>query len=136
MSNSLMKERINNNRQRCIPNEMLVYYEDDSYADPNHFMDYDYYDADNKLSYIVYESSKHNDYNDIIDEMMIDSFLDLLTDNERKVVELLRLGFIQFEIAKKINRSYQLVYQYVNIIRKKWKRFLDLNENELKNLNK
>lgn len=96
-------------RKTAIPNEIILSYD----------VKMDGEDSDNKNSFLDSFASKDCIYDTVEGKIMKDALLNILTEKERKIVELLDSGLDTVQIAILRGCSKQNISHYVKKIRKK-----------------
>lgn len=113
---------------KCMNTEVKIYYKylNKKTLIPNNLV-YSYdVSATDDVKETVINSLLKDDKNNInysIESVTFEEFLITLKDKEKIVVEYLKEGLTQQEIAKKVNRSQQAISLSIKNIKEKWKRF-------------
>lgn len=115
MENTLTNHYAYINRDKRIPEEMILSYDTPKSGE----------DSDNNGSFLDNFADNHCVHDIVVSGIMSEILLNLLSEKEQKVVELLMNGMNQSDIAKCMGCKRQTVKYYIVQIRKKWNTYLN-----------
>ena len=110
----------------CMRNELYIVYRHDYQRESAipHELIYSYdlanEDLDNEKSIIEILTDNYSTTEVVINNIMLETFIDTLSEKEKKIFQLLRNEKTQEEISKEMNCARTNITYFVQRIRKKW----------------
>lgn len=99
------------NRKKSVPEDIVYSYNVKANEDV----------SESIIDAVIEDSNNNIDYS--TETISFNYFLNTLKDRERLIIEHLKNGLTQQEIAKELNRSQQAISLKVKEIRKRWERY-------------